>query len=327
VGTGEFYKDVLMPDVAKIFNDMNADYDNLDDVWYSWLYSRLHYFIAKTVIKHRNPETVLDIGCGTGFQSYLHAAAGSSVVGIDMASDLVAKAAEKQNRFNYQTVELFPVYFDYVAKYNRIIKKIVTQSRGSRPYTPPKFHVGDATELPFEEGHFDHVNICGSVLNFIPQHQKAIAEIARVLKLNGTFFIEIDARWNFDTMWTVIDPLLRGRFGLNEDLTQSARLLRTQPLQNVMIDFPFGEKNKPVHMKLKYFTHHFFKRILQSYGLQVEKRWSIHSLTNLIPSTLLDTSFPSKKLVKLFTFLARLEERLPFFLPGSSLVYYGRKIK
>jgi hypothetical protein len=42
---------------------------------------------------------------------------------------------------------------------------------------------------------------------------------------------------------------------------------------------------------------------------------------------MLDTSFPSKKLIKLFTFLARLEERLPFFLPGNSLVYYGRKVK
>jgi ubiquinone/menaquinone biosynthesis C-methylase UbiE len=316
-----------MADVVSIFNEMEDDYDDLNDPWYSWLYSRLHYFIAKTVIKHHNPDTVLDIGCGTGFQSYLHAAAGSTVIGIDMANDLVAKATEKDQQFDYRTVELFPVYFDYVTKYNRIIKKIVDRSRGDRPYTPPTFHVGDATNLAFDNEYFDHCNCCGAVLNFIPQHQKAFCEIARVLKPNGTFFMEIDARWNFDAFWTVLDPFLRGRFGLNEDFQQGARLLRTHPLHNVIVDFPFGEKDKPVHMKMKYFTHHFLKRTFLSYGLRVEKRWSIHSLTNLIPSTILDTSFPSKKLVKLFTFLARLEECLPFFLPGSSLVYYGHKIK
>ena len=62
------------------------------------------------------------------------------------------------------------------------------------------------------------------------------------------------------------------------------------------------------------------------YGLKVEKKYSIHFITNLIPCTYLDTLKPTKRLISLFKFLARLEEKFPFYLPGASLVLYGRKI-
>ena len=47
-----------------------------------------------------------------------------------------------------------------------------------------KFRVGDATNLPFEDGYFDVVH-CRNVLMFIPDTQAALAEVRRVLKPGG----------------------------------------------------------------------------------------------------------------------------------------------
>jgi SAM-dependent methyltransferase len=66
---------------TNIFDTDKIDYDNVRDLWYSWLYSRPHYLIVKNVIRRYNTEPVLDLGCGTGFQTFLHTRTGSSVVG------------------------------------------------------------------------------------------------------------------------------------------------------------------------------------------------------------------------------------------------------
>ena len=46
------------------------------------------------------------------------------------------------------------------------------------------FHVGDATDLPFEDGSFD-VAHCHAVLMHVPQTQALLAEVKRVLKPGG----------------------------------------------------------------------------------------------------------------------------------------------
>ena len=48
------------------------------------------------------------------------------------------------------------------------------------------FHVGDATNLPFEDGEFDVVH-CHAVLMHIPDTAAALAEVRRVLKPGGLF--------------------------------------------------------------------------------------------------------------------------------------------
>lgn len=46
------------------------------------------------------------------------------------------------------------------------------------------FHVGDATNLPFEDGYFDAAH-CHTVLTHIPDTQATLAEVKRVLKPGG----------------------------------------------------------------------------------------------------------------------------------------------
>jgi len=315
----------MISNVAKIFNDMRDDYDDLKDPWYSWLMSRLHYLIVKTIIMKNIPDKVLDIGCGTGFQSFIYAAAGNEVIGIDIAEDLINIAKKKLKNFNFKTFELFPAYYDYVRKYNQIILKGVNKSRGLKEFKPPKFFVGDAINIPYQDNYFDHVNCCGSVLSFIPNYKKAISELARVLKSKGTFFIETEARWNFDAFWYFIDPFLRGKIGINDSLKKSYQILIQKPLNPIWINFSFGESNKPIDMKINLFTYYTLKKEFFKHNLKIEKKWSIHSITNLIPSVYLDALNPSNKLIKYFKLFAKIEENLPFYFPGCSIVLYGRK--
>lgn len=316
-----------MAGVQEIFNNMAQEYDNLSDLWYSWLFSRLHYFIANKIIHRDIKKKVLDIGCGTGFQSYLYSAAGYKVIGIDIANDLLEVAKKKEQIFNPDRIELFPEHYEYVAGYNQKIRNILKKKIGKIKYFPPKFYYGDAQNISYDDNDFDHVNCCGSTLSFVPQHKKAISEMARVLKIGGTYLIEVEHKWNLNFLWYILDPFVRGKFQLNKSIRQAVRFLTKKFTRNIWINFPFGEYNKPVNMDLKLFTTYSLKRDLMKYGLKVEKKFSIHTLTNLIPCTFLDSLKPSKKLIFLFKILAKLEEKLPFYLPGSSLVLYGKKLK
>ncbi len=315
-----------MVGVQEIFNDMAKEYDDLSDLWYSWLFSRLHWFIAKKVICRDFPKRILDIGCGTGFQSYLYSAAGYDVIGIDIANDLIEVAKNKENIFDPNRIELFPVHFDYVKQYNQLIRNTIKKKIGKVEYCPPKFFYGDAMNIPYNDKEFDHINCCGSTLSLVPKHKIALSEMGRVLKPGGTFLLEVEHRWNFNFIWYLLDPLVQGKFQYNKSIREGLKFLTKKFTRNIWINFPFGEYNKPVNMSLKLFTVYSLKRDLMKYGLKVVEKYSIHSITNIIPCTYLDSLKPSKKLSSLFEILARIEEKFPFYLPGSSLVLYGRKL-
>ncbi len=315
-----------MSDVKKTFNSMAAEYDNISDLWYSWLFSRLHYLIASKVLNKNYPEKILDIGCGTGFQSFLYASAGCEVYGIDIAEELIEVAKYKISNFNPQKIELFPPYYNYVIRYNKILNNFFKNNGRFNNYIPPKFYVGDAMNIQYNDEDFDHINCCGSTLSFIPNYKKAILEMARVLKKNGSFIVEVENRWNLNLLWYLLDPLFRNRYGLNNNLKDGLRILTKKFTQNMWTNFQFGEKENPVNMKLNLFSSYSLKRDLLSFSLKVDKKWTIHSITNIIPCSLLDCLKPSRKLISRFNFLAKLEEKLFFRMPGSSLVMYGHKI-
>ncbi len=85
------------------------EYDHIIDLWYSWLYSRLHFLLSKEVIQKFSPKNVLDIGCGTGFQSFLHYIDGSRVIGIDSSVKMIKIAQRKMGSLNQSNrLMLFP---------------------------------------------------------------------------------------------------------------------------------------------------------------------------------------------------------------------------
>lgn len=96
-------------------------------------------------------DEVLDVGCGTGSLTRTILALGdpARVVGIDLSERYVAFARE----------------------------------RISDPRV--RFEVGDACALPFPDGSFDKA-LSLLVLHFVPEAQKAVAEMRRVARPGGT---------------------------------------------------------------------------------------------------------------------------------------------
>lgn len=309
-----------------VFSEKLAiDYDNIIDLFYSWLYSRLHFFITKYVIDVYHPQRVLDIGCGTGFQSFLYAYSGSSVVGVDISECMIKMAMNKCDSLsNIDNIIFFPECFDFVIRYNNLINSVIRQNFNRRKYSAPSFIISDIYQLPFPDEYFCHINSCGSVHSLIEHSHFALEELTRVLKPGGTLFIEFESKWNMDRFWTLLDVLLKNKIGYWSSFKEAL-----QPFfslrQNVSINYPYGEHDNPVNIKMKLFIDSNLKQEFSILDLRVIKRWTIHSITNLIPSPILDTIKPSIFLKDLFKILSTLEERIPFSLPGCTAVYLLQK--
>jgi len=96
---------------------------------------------------------VLDVGCGVGITAcYLAKEYGCKVVGLDLSEMMVKRSKERAKRKNVE---------DKV-----------------------EFKIGDAQDLPFNDGVFDAV-ICESVVAFPKDKQKVVSEYARVTKPGG----------------------------------------------------------------------------------------------------------------------------------------------
>jgi len=103
-------------------------------------------------------ETVLDLGSGAGFDSFLAAGkvgVGGKVIGVDMTPEMVAKARENAARSGYENVE---------------------------------FRLGEIENLPVESESVDIV-ISNCVINLAPDKGKVFREAHRTLKPGGRFFI------------------------------------------------------------------------------------------------------------------------------------------
>lgn len=64
--------------------------------------------------------------------------------------------------------------------------------------------VGDATQLPFDDHHFDRL-ICSEVLEHIPDFEAAVAEIWRVTKPGGRIGLSVPRAWPEKICWWLSD--------------------------------------------------------------------------------------------------------------------------
>jgi len=310
--------------VQYIFDEMANDYDEMKDLWYSWLFSRIHFLIAKNFLTNwkGQDKTVLDIGCGTGLQSFLYARCGAKVTGIDVSEKLIQEAKNKKIQ---KIISLFPANFNFVKKYDKIIQDIVDRNFPSVDFTYPNFLTQNALDESFKEGEFDHVNCCGSVLSFIDNHRKVLELTQRYLKSGGSFIFEVESKYNFDLIWGIVDSLTGGRLGFEMSFQEAIAPLFSWPASHSSIEYPFGENENPVYMPIKLFSKSGLIKEFEQAGLRVEKVKTIHSLTNIVPSTILDSEKPSKFTRFAFSILSFLEENIPINFPGCSLVLIGKK--
>jgi SAM-dependent methyltransferase len=103
-------------------------------------------------------ETVLDIGCGAGVDTFVAAkkvGPEGKVIGIDMTPEMLARARKNLQETTLQNVS---------------------------------FHNASAEDLPFPDESFDVV-VSNGVFNLIPDKARALREVFRVLKPHGRMMI------------------------------------------------------------------------------------------------------------------------------------------
>ena len=110
---------------------------------------QLMYYRIKKVIKGLK---VLEIGTGTGMIAKNVAEAAESVIATDFSEKMLIEASKGKNPENLS------------------------------------FQFADATSLPFPDGYFDAV-IIANTLHLIPEPEKALSEISRVLRNDGGILI------------------------------------------------------------------------------------------------------------------------------------------
>jgi SAM-dependent methyltransferase len=115
----------------------------------------------------RAGERVLDMGCGAGRHAYEMYRRGADVVAFDQDGDELA-----------QVLEMFGAM--------KIAGEVPTGAEAD-------IKQGDALQMPFADEEFDRV-VAAEVLEHIPDDERAIAELVRVLRPGGTIAVTVP-RW------------------------------------------------------------------------------------------------------------------------------------
>jgi len=117
-------------------------------------------------------ERILDLSTGTGWASRVVARRGATVIGVDIAEDLLD----------------------------------VARARAFEERLPIQYEVGDAENLPFEDGSFDAVvSTCGVM--FASRPEAAASELARVVRTDGRIAI---TTWTPDGNVAAMFHIMRG---------------------------------------------------------------------------------------------------------------------
>lgn len=316
--------------VALAHNAMASEYDRLDDLWYPWLFAQIHEFIADR-LPGDDGRAAVDLGCGTGFQTFLLARAGYRVTGVDLAAALLDVARAKVPAYSRPPLEappLFQLELDqpWVAAHHGRVARALEARRRGRAVVAPEFRLGDIQTVDLPEGDTDVVVCCGSVLSFIDGYASVLDRAARALRPGGRLFLEIEQRWNPDLLWPVFDRLLGGSLGYDQGWREIARNLLAPPGRSVRVDYPFVMSDgRELLLPIWLFSPGELASIFSRVGLQVRGHIGVHQLTNLLPSTVLHHAPVPRWARRVFEPLRRVERvlapRWPFWRLGCSAVY------
>ena len=152
---------------------------------------------ARTVLAGLRPragETILDIGCGNARDILPMLRDGAVIVGVDLSEGMIRQARADLAAAGYRDVRL---------------------------------EVGDATALQFADGTFDKI-VCSEVIEHIPDADKAMAEMHRVLRPGGILVLSTPNRrsWYGFDRYVLWSHVLRKRWNHPYDNWRSVSELR-----------------------------------------------------------------------------------------------------
>lgn len=138
-------------------------------------------------------EKILDIGCGNARDIVHILEKGAQVIGVDISEGMVFEAQQELAKLGFGDVLL---------------------------------KVGDATRLDFSDGEFDKV-LCSEVIEHIPEADKALSEMWRVLKPGGLLVLSTPnpKSWYGFDRYIVWEKILRRKWNHPFDQWRSMREL------------------------------------------------------------------------------------------------------
>jgi SAM-dependent methyltransferase len=201
-----------------------------------------------------------------------------------------------------------------------VAERLLGQAR--RRLVRPALALADLEALPYREASFDVVVCCGSTLSFVDHPAAALRELGRVLRPRGRLFLECEHRFSLDLGWALLSALTGDALGYGLSMGAAWRQLTDRPRGGSTIDYPgYG--------RLRLFTRGELRRMLADAGVRPLRWWGIHTLTNLIPSTVLHRARLGRATAALFRRLRALDARLATFPPAqraaNNLVVLGEK--
>jgi SAM-dependent methyltransferase len=181
---------------------------------------------------------------------------------------------------------------------------------------------GRLEALPYADAGFDAVTCCGSTLSFVAEPSVAVAELGRVLRPGGRLLLEVEHKWSADLAWMLASALTRDALGYGVSARALWRALARPPGASAVLPYPgYGA--------LRLFTRAELRRLLGAAGLTVVSAWGVHSVTGLLPSTLLHRRRLPRVLGAVYAGLCALDARVARLPPArgfaSSLVILARK--
>jgi MPBQ/MSBQ methyltransferase len=182
--------------------------------------------------------------------------------------------------------------------------------------------IGDLGSLPYRDGSFETVTCCGSTLSFVGAPGVALSEIGRVMRAGGRVLLECEHKWSLDLAWGFASAATRDPLGYG----LSARDLAAKLARPISEGF---ELDYPGYPPIRLFTRSELDAMLRAAGLQPLRAWGLHSITNVIPSTVLHRETHPPRLRRLYGWLCALDSRLAATAParwiGNSLVVLAVK--
>jgi len=166
--------------------------------------------------------------------------------------------------------------------------------------------------LPYGAGRFDVVVCCGSTLSFLDDPRTAIHELGRVLRPGGRLFLECEHRFSLDLGWALVSALAGDCLGYGVSAAEAWRRIARRPREGCTVEYPgYG--------RLRLFTRGELRAMLAEAGLRPLRWWGIHSVTNLLPSTVLHGERLGRLTAAVYRRLRALDRRLGASAPAQRL--------
>jgi SAM-dependent methyltransferase len=171
---------------------------------------------------------------------------------------------------------------------------------------------GDVAALPWRDETVDLVVSCGSTLSFVSDPDRALAEIGRVLRPGGRVFLEVEHRWSLDLLWRLASSVAGDVLGYGVGVREAWRGFARPLGEGIWIDYPG-------YPRLRLFTRRELDTLLGQAGLVPIRSWGLHSVTNIMPSTVLHRPRLGRITGTLYQRLRRLDTTVARTVAGNSL--------